>query len=261
MKIARTIVFFLLALSLPAVAAEKRVPVQDKTGVSTAELRLLMNSFAALGEGHVERVLRGLELMSSTEEARSGEWEKMRGMLAQFDSSGVKAEVVWFALPDGSYYSVEKGLTGLNLRYRGYFPRLMAGDEVIGDLVISTSTGKRSAIVAVPIKKNGKVIGALGTSLSVEEISRMIDDKMGLPKNMIFYALDQKGQASLHRKSAQLFAYPSDLGSKSLTKTVGVMLTKPEGVVKYDFHGERRVVFKKAPLTGWVYAVGIPLKD
>jgi hypothetical protein len=257
MKIVRMTLFFLLVLSLPAIAAEKKAPVQDKTGVSTAELKLLLNSFAALGEGHMETVVRGLELISATEEARSGEWEKMGGLLAEFKKSGIKAAAVWFVLPDGSYYTVEKGLTGLNLSDRPYFPRLMAGEEITGELVLSKSTGKRSAVVAVPIKKNGKVIGALGTSLSVEGISRMIDEEMGLPGNLIFYALDQKGQTSLHRVSALLFGYPSDMGSKSLTKTVGEMLAEPEGVVTYDFYGERRVVFKKAPLTGWVFAVGV----
>ena len=148
-------------------------------------------------------------------------------------------------------------MTGLNLRDREYFPRLMAGEEIIGELVLSKSTGKRTVIVAVPIKKNGKTIGALGTSLAVDEISRMIDEKMGLPESMIFYAIDQKGQTALHRISALLFAYPSDMGSKSLTKTVGEMLSKPEGKVIYDFYGERLVLFRKFPLTGWVFAIGI----
>jgi hypothetical protein len=246
-----------LALSLPAMAVEEASPVLGQGGINTAAMRLLLNSFAALGEGHVEQVLRGLKLISVTEEAQSGEWEKMKGLLTAFERSGIKAAAVWFVRPDGSYYSEEKGLTGQNLRDRDYFPRLMADAEVIGDLVISKSTGKRTAIVAVPVRTKGKVIGALGTSLSVEDVSRMIDEKMGLPQSLIFYALDQKGQTSLHRISALLFAYPSDMGSKSLAKTVTQMLADPAGVVSYDFYGERTVFFKKAPLTKWVYAIGI----
>ena len=257
MKTARMILLVLLVLSLSAMAAGEMVPVQDKGGISMANLRLLLNSFAALGEGHIENVLHGLKIMSVTEEAQSGEWEKMRGVLAEFGRSGIEAADVWFARPDGSFYTVEKGLTDLTLRDRHYFPRLMAGEEITGDLVISKTTGKRTAIVAVPIKKNGKIIGALGASLAVEVISRMLDEKMGLPENVIFYALDQNGQTSLHRVSALLFAYPSDMGSKSLSKTVTEMLGKPEGVVTYDFYGERSVVFKKFPLTAWVFAIGI----
>jgi len=254
MKIVRVISFFLLVLTLPAMA-EERAPVDDRRGADTSDLRVFMNSFAALGEGHIESVLRDLRLMSATEEARSGEWEKMRGLLAEFAGSDIKAAAVWFALPDGSYYTVKEGLTGLALRDRQYFHRLMAGGEIIGNLVLSKTTGKRTAVVAVPVRRNGKIIGALGASLSVEDISRMIDEKMGLPEGMIFYALDQQGRTSLHRVSALLFAYPSDMGSKGLAKTVAEMLVEPEGVVTYDFYGERKVIFKKFPLTGWVFAI------
>ena len=257
MKTAEMILFFLLALSLPAMASVKSAAVHDKKEVGTAELRLLLNSFGALGEGHIEDVLRGLKLISVTEEAGSGDWGKMRGLLAELGRSDIKAAALWFVRPDGSYYTVEKGLTGLNLRDRRYFPRLMAGEEITGDLVVSKSTGRRSAIVAVPVRKDGKVTGALGASLSVAGISRMIDEKMGLPENIIFYALDKDGRTSFHRVSALLFAYPSDMGSRSLAETVRKMLAEPEGTVTYDFYGERIVVFKKFPLTGWVFAVGV----
>lgn len=63
-------------------------------------------------------------------------------------------------------------------------------------------------------------------------------------------ALDQKGQTSLHQMSALLFAYPSDMGSRSLVETVDEMIARPEGIVTYDFYGERTAVFKKLALTG-----------
>lgn len=257
MKITGTILFFFLVLSLPAMAAEGRSATNNNGGIDTAELRLLLNSFAALGEGHITNALHDLELISLTKEAQSGEWEKMKGLLAEFARNNTTAAAAWFVLPDGSYYTVKKGLIGLNLRDRGYFPMLMAGREIRGYLVISKSTGRRTAIVAVPVKKNGRIIGAVGTSLSVAEISRIIDEEMGLPENIIFYALDRKGRTSLHRVSALLFAYPSDMGSKSLTKTVREMLASSHGVVTYDFYGKRTVVFKRFPVTGWVFAVGI----
>ncbi|MDA8326966.1 MAG: cache domain-containing protein [Nitrospiraceae bacterium] len=182
---------------------------------------------------------------------------KITGVIARFGGSGIGAAALWFARPDGSYYTGEKGLTGLSLRDRAYFPGLLAGKDVIGRLVISKSTGKRTAIVAVPVKRNGRIIGALGASLSVQELSRMIDEKMALPEDMVFYALNSTGQTCLHRKASLLFAYPSDMGSRSLSEKVRVMLSKPEGVVRYEFEGSRTVVFKHFPLTGWVFAVGL----
>lgn len=256
MKIARIILFFMM-LSMPAMAAERMSSAWDRGAIDVAELRFQLNSFATRAEGHIEMVLQGLKVISVAEEAQSGEWEKMKKALAEFGASGIKASAVWFVRPDGSYYIVGRGLSSENLSDRPYFPRLMAGADVIGDLVISKSTGMRTAIVIVPIKKNGKIIGALGASLDLEQMSRMLDENIRLPENMFFYALDQKGQTSLHKVSALIFGYPSDMGSKSLTKTVQEMLAGPEGLLTYDFYGERTVIYKKFPLTGWIYVIGI----
>jgi len=99
MKTAR-LILFILVLSLPAAAAEKTASVQNQGEERVTDLQLLLNSFGALGEGHVENVLRGLRIISATEEARSGEWENMKEVLAEFGRSGIKAAAVWFVRPD-----------------------------------------------------------------------------------------------------------------------------------------------------------------
>ncbi len=253
MKTAR-IAVLLLALSIPAIAAENPAAIQGQANI--ADLQTHLNSFAAIAEGHVADVLRNLKLIAMTQEAQSGKWENMKPLLTELSKSGIKAASVWFVLPDGSYYNTEKDLTGQNLRDRAYFPKLMAGEDVAGNLVVGKTTGKRSAIVATPIKRNGRIIGGLGAALDVQEISGMINAEMGLPENMIFYALDQSGQAALHRNPELLFTYPSNMGSPSLKEKAREMVSKPSGAVSYDFNGKRTVVFKKYPMTGWTFAMG-----
>jgi methyl-accepting chemotaxis protein len=262
MKNARIILYcaaFILMFALSVGAAEKAssADVKKVDAIQATDRKLLLNVYAALAEEHIGGVLRCLKVLSVSEEVKSGRWDSMKGLLAEFANSGINAAAVWFARPDGSYYSVEKGLTGRNLRDRPYFPGLMAGNDVVGDLVISKSTGERTAVVAVPVRKGGKVIGALGVSMSLVKISRMLDEKMGMPQNMIFYALHAKGRVSLHRQSDLLFVFPSDLGSKSLKRAVSEMMSKKEGVVRYEFRGKKVVYFRKSGLTGWVYAIGV----
>jgi hypothetical protein len=262
MKTIRLIIFSLAILLLfsPCVEARRTVSPSGEEKDSSkqiADLRLLLNGFAAFSEEHIEGILRGLHILSSTEEVRRGEWDDMKSLLTEFSNSGIAPTAVWFAHPDGSYYTVEKGLTDLNLGDRPYFSSLMEGHDVAGDLVISKSTGRRSAVIAVPVMKGRKVIGALGASISLEEMSGMLERKMGLPKDMIFYALDAKGRTSLHRISSFVFAFPSDMGSKTLKEAANEMLSKKEGVVGYDFFGRKVVAFRKSQLTGWVYAIGI----
>ena len=71
---------------------------------------------------------------------RSGQWARMSEPLAVLASTVEGQAAVWFARPDGSYFTVEKGATGETLRERAYFPALLAGRDVVGALVVSKST-------------------------------------------------------------------------------------------------------------------------
>lgn len=242
----------------PGLAANAGGSAADQAAVmDETALRPLLNAYLGLTREYFQGVARGLTVISLTNEAKSGDWAAIKPLLSALDKSGVNAAAAWFARPDGSYSTVEEGLIRHNLKDRVYFPRLMAGEDVRGELVISKSTGKRSAVFAVPVKRAGKVIGALGVSLDMEEVSRKLAEVLGLPDNMVFYALDTKGQVSLHRKQDLLFVFPSDLGSPTLEKAVKEMFSKPEGTVSYNFQGRKTVLFKKSDFTGWVYVLGV----
>lgn len=221
------------------------------------DAHVVLNAYQALVEQELAGELLGLKVLAATEEARSGRWARIKGPLTAFAEGEPDAAAVVFSRPDGSYFSVEKGLTGESLRDRDYFRGLMAGHDVEGALVVSKSTGKRSVIVATPIRANGKVIGALGVSTSVEKLAAQVNKQLDLPRDMALYALDAKGRAALHRDAALMFEFPSELGSDTLTEAVHEMLSKPNGVVSYTFRGVRKtVIFQRSQATGWVFALG-----
>ena len=216
-----------------------------------------LNAYEALVEGHLTGVLTGLRALAATDEAKSGIWLRIRAPLEILGKRLPARAAVWFVRPDGSYFTLAKGLTGKTLKDRAYFPVLLAGKDVEGSLVVSTSTGQRSIIVAAPVVRTGKVIGALGVSLSAVKLARQVAGQMGHQKNVIFYALDGKGQTALHYESSLIFAFPSDMGDKSLKSAVHTMLSKPKGVVNYMFRGQAKtVLFQRSKLTGWVFVLG-----
>lgn len=237
-------------------------PSADRAQGSSEALRLdaqiVLTAYAGLVEEHLLGVLNGLKALAATQDAKSGEWERLRGPLRQF-RNGVPTQVaVWFAEPDGSYFTVAQGRAAGTLRDRDYFPSLLRGEDVIGSLVISKSTGARSVIVAAPIVRDGKVIGALGTSISATALARRVADRITLPGNVIFYALDRHGLTALHKETDLIFQFPSDLGDESLQSAVRKMLSQPQGTVQYAFRGTHRsVLFAQSRSTGWVFALGI----
>lgn len=218
--------------------------------------RVSLNAYAALVEQEFEGAGNGLRVLAASENAVSGDWNRIKGPLAIFAKGTPTSAAVWFARPDSSYFTVETGLTDQNLRNRDYFPALMAGKEVIGALVVSKSTGKRSAIIAVPVQDGERVIGALGVSIAMEKVAAVVEDKIAFPSEVIFYALDSHGQIALHREATLLFEFAAQLGSPTLAEAVKVMLSKPEGVVHYEFQSiQRTAIFKGSNATGWIYAL------
>jgi hypothetical protein len=123
--------------------------------------------------------------------------------------------IVWYVRPDGTYYTADKGLMDKSLRDRAYFPDLMAGMKITGALVISKATGQRSAIIAVPVEVNGKVVGAVGVSLFLDRLSEQVSAALDLRPGIAFFALAPNGLTTLHRKTDRHFLDPREPGSET----------------------------------------------
>ena len=220
------------------------------------DARIALHGIRALAEWRLHDVASMLSLIVATDAVKSGVWDNMTGVL-QALAATIPANAIWFVRPDGFYYTVDGGYTGLNLSDRSYFPGLMAGQTVLGTLVISRSTNKRSVIVAQPVRIANQVIGGVGVSYSVDQLSLEIDQTTQVPPAAVFYALDMNGQTALHRNPNLMFEYPSDMGSDTLKSAVAQMLSQPSGTVEYIFQDmHKTVLFEKSSVLGWVFAVG-----
>ena len=221
------------------------------------DARVTLDGYRAAVDARLEGVLAATRTLAATEEVRSGQWTRMSRPLGVLAANVKEQAAVWFAQPDGSYFTVAKGATGETLRERAYFPALLAGRDVVGALVISKSTGKRSLIVASPVLVDGKVTGAVGVSMDAVQLAASIDQAIRLPADVVFYALDPQGQTALHRAGELIFAFPSDVGSPTLGDAVKTMLSRPEGVVDYRYAGsDKTALFQRSQLTGWVFVLG-----
>jgi hypothetical protein len=246
-KLAR-LVFVVLALVIAprALAAAPAPPVDPAVG---------LNAFAALVDQDIAHTRAALRTLAATEEARSGNWSRIKAPLTVLAQSLPEAARVWYARTDGAFSTTADGPTGRSLEDRPYFHGLLAGREAAGDLVVSKTTGRNVAVVAVPVRANGRVTGALGATLDLEKVARRVDRDIALPPSLTFYALDEAGRTALHRETRRIFEKPAEAESPSLAAAVKEMLAKPEGVVRYEFQGaQRTAIYRRSRETRWVYA-------
>ena len=252
-----TVVFFLtVCLPVAGLCDTAGAATCDAGTPRKAEMRSLLNIYSAFTDEYFNNVLRGLRLLASTHEVGSGRWDDMKGLLTEFDKSGIAAAAVWYARPDGRYYTVEKGLMGERLNDRAYFSDLMGGKSILGSLVVSKSTGKRSAVIAVPVIQQGKVVGAIGATLFLDKLSEKIAAMLSLKNGESFYALAPDGRTVLHSITDRHFLDPRELGSGSLRKAAEEMLSRDSGEVSYEYDNAlKHAVFSTSPLTHWKFAI------
>jgi hypothetical protein len=222
---------------------------------SDKDAQSLLSAFMSYTDLRIRSVQKSLEILAATTEAKSGKWENMKNLLGVYQKSD-EGLIVWYVRSDGTYYTVDKGLTDEKLSDRSYFPGILAGREIIGSLVISKSTGQRSVVIAVPMKKGGKVIGAIGATLFLDKLSEQIDSVLALRTNAAFFTLAPDGLTTLHRKIDRHFLDPRELGNATLKKAANEILSKSSGEVTYDFdNATKRAIYRTSPLTQWKFMI------
>lgn len=239
--------FVLFVVVLP-VLADDRPPVRT-------DAQSLLSAFLSYTDLRIRSVQQNLELLAATTEVRSGDWENMKGLLETYQKSDGKL-VVWYVLPDGTYYTADKGRMDAKLSDRSYFPDLMAGKTITGSLVVSKSTGQRSAVSAVPIEKEGKVVGGVGVSLFLDRLAEDVASALRLRPDTSFFALAPDGRTTLHLKTERHFLDPREVGSETLKTAVNVMLSHDAGETTYFFDNvNKRAIYRTSPLTHWKFAI------
>jgi hypothetical protein len=217
----------------------------------------LLSAFMSYTDLRMRSVQQSLEILTSTAEVKSGKWENMKRLLEIYQKSDDKL-ALWYVLPDGRYYTVDRGLMDVRLSDRSYFADLMAGNRIIGSLVVSKSTGQRSAVTAIPIKEGDKVIAAIGASIFLDRLSEEIGSVLSLRPDAAFFALAPNGQTTLHQKTDRHFLDPRELGSETLKRTANEMLANEAGESSYFFDNvNKKAIYRTSHLLQWKFAITI----
>lgn len=250
-----------IALAMPVLVAAQ--PASPTTTASENDARSLLSAFESYTDLRIASVQRSLELLTGTAEVRVGTWAGMQELLKRYQRADAGL-AVWYVVPDGTYYTAEKGLSDERLSDREYFPDLMAGKVITGALVVSRSTGQRSAVIAVPIIEAGRVVGAVGASLFLDRLSEQVGAALDLRAGVAYFAMAPNGLTTLHSRTDRHFLDPRELGSETLRRAANEMLSGTSGIATYVFDDvTKTAIYRTSQLTQWRFALtfnAIPIK-
>lgn len=169
----------------------------------------------------------------------------------------------YFVADEKGDYVITSGSPG-NVSDRDYFKRVMLGETVVSDPVVSRATGQTVIVVASPIKNGNSIIGLLGGTVSIDDISqRLASIKTG-----------QTGYAYMVQGNGLVIAHPNKdvlmklnlLSDSSIDSKLKEAMKKvtlgDSGISRYIFEGtDKYVAYSPVPGVKWGIAVTLPVKE
>ena len=141
---------------------------------------------------------------------------------------------------------------GANFSQRSYFVKALGGKTSIDD-VISVTTGQPTTVIAVPVKRNDKIVGVITVGI---DNANLADDTTNLVK------IGEKGFAFIYDMGGKMVMHPdAKTLSRDDSKTPHVreMLRARFGRVAYtDAKGEAKVIYyQELPEEKWIIGLEI----
>ena len=148
-----------------------------------------------------------------------------------------------FALADLSgravFYNAQR--TTHNISERPYFKRAVSGISTYSDVVMNMETGLLTVTVAVPLKRNNRIVGVLFGMREGNEITNLIKD-IKLGETGYAYILNNKGANQGHRNTKlvdeqynPIEAAKNDSNVRELAEVVKIAISGKSGVAQYLF--------------------------
>lgn len=158
------------------------------------------------------------------------------------------------AWKDGSYTTSLKSDAG-DLSFRDYFPKVMAGQSLISEALISNSTGRPIIVAAAPIYQNSQVEGFVGEAVDLESLYSFMQSHLIIPELGEIMVLDAAGRVIAHPKTALVFQEnllkPSSYVSEEMASAGSRVLSEEKGslVVRRVSGEESLLLYQKVPNT------------
>ena len=216
------------------------LPVLSHAQKSAIDIRTMCASMATYLDDSQRAVQDGLARIAKSPEAAGGDWSAIEPLLQQLANEQQLKGAWLFIKPDGSYYSLGKGLTSLSVSDRPYFQVLFSGGTISGYPLYSRSTGKKSAFFAAPVIVDGRVNGAIAASIFLDDWHGMVQQKFNLPSDITWFVVNWKGEVVLDRDTEFIFANAIEQGSPSLQQGIKRMGGKETGNFDYEIGGVSR---------------------
>lgn len=190
---------------------------------------------------------------------RSGKAEEILPYLRYLGKEHGRYASYGYIFPDGTFYD-DAGTTG-NLSKREYFQQALKGEASVSNPLISPTTGKMVAVVAVPVKVNDKAEGVLFGAINIDDMTKkVLSIKVG--KTGYATVLQADGLAIIHpdKNVAMKVNSVTDLKLPEVVRAVHAKVIKGDrGIESYTYEGVSKIAaYAPVPGVKWFISINVP---
>ena len=170
---------------------------------------------------------------------------------------------IFVADRDGAARFVGKNTSGVNIKERDYFQRVLQERKpVVSDHIVHGATGELTFAYAAPIMRDGKIEGVL---VALEKLDRIAQDVKAVRwgESGYSYLLDSGGMLMVHAvkelEGKLNVTVASDTVTEELASAMQRGVKGNAGRAEYTYKGREQMnVYAPIPLTGWLAPVTAP---
>ncbi|NLL18378.1 MAG: methyl-accepting chemotaxis protein [Clostridia bacterium] len=258
-----TVLILLAAIAIGLISIKEAK--ESLTQEAERNLIALAAGVAGLTESRIETQVRTLEMIAMNQAIQSMDWEQQQPILARVlpNTNFLDIGVV---LPDGTAYYTDGTVSQLG--DREYVKKALNGETNVSDLIISRVTNELVLMYATPIKRDGRIVGALIGRHDGNSLSDLTNDiKFG--DHGYAYMINGQGTVIAHPDQEQVFnqfnpivEVQADQSLSSVATLFEQMLVEKAGADAYTFEGQD-LYAGYAPVEGtdWIMIVTADLDE
>ncbi|WP_432402006.1 methyl-accepting chemotaxis protein [Wukongibacter sp. M2B1] len=196
-----------------------------------------------------------INLLSGMDIVKNKDYDALRKFVSNKSNEFKDFQLIIMAGRDGNYQNSE-GEIG-NIKDRSYFTKVMKGESVVSEPVISKSTGVPIIVIAGPVKNDvGQVIGLIGGTVELSKVTDIVNaEKFG--RTGYSYMINREGVVIAHPDKELILEYNAlENGSDSQRVLTKDMIEGKSDVSYYEFDGNKKIAaYGPMKSTGWSIAV------
>lgn len=222
-------------------------------------LALLAIEAAKITESRVETQKQTLETLALLDEIKSMDWSKQQPVI-QRQVEGTKfLDIAIVGLDGTAHYS--NGDTS-QLGDREYIKKALNGETNISDLIVSRVTNNIVLMYAAPIKRDGKVVGAIIGRRDGNALSEIADDS-GYGESGYGYMINSKGTVVAHPEREKVLNQfnpieesKNDESLESLSALFDKILSEKKGISNYSYaSNDLYAGYASIEGTDWIFII------